>query len=97
MSLHRRWPATVAVGAALALVLAPAANRSETLRGTGPVGLMTGQDFLDAGLPIPGTHPTLPVCPPPSTDGSSVGMPVECQADRRHAIFTPALPRPPRR
>ena len=94
--MQRRWLASVAFVATLALVLAPAANHSETLRGSGPGGLMTGQDFLDAGLPIPGAHPTLPVCPPPSTDGSSIGMPVECQADRRHAIFTPAIPRPPR-
>jgi hypothetical protein len=95
--LHRRSLASGVAVSAFALVFAPAVNRSEALRGTGPGGLMTGQDYLDAGLPIPGMHPTLPVCPPPSTDGSSVGMPVECQADARHAIFTPAIPRPPRR
>jgi hypothetical protein len=67
---------------------------------------MTGQDFLDAGLPIPGMHPTLPICPPSITDVPDQSAPrtraeaaaiiparPTCQADMRRAVFTPSLPR----
>jgi len=95
------------MAAALGASLTPgfgAAHRSTTKLPHG--SLMTGQDFLDAGLPIPGMHPTLPICPPSITDrpdqsapknaaeaAAIVPAPATCQADMRRAVFTPSLPR----
>jgi hypothetical protein len=108
----RRWVSLPTALALTTVLLAPlalpgtgAAHRARPSSGGPP--FLTARDFLAAGQPVPGTHPTLPVCPPATPDPGlasaeaarqarsrvDLSAPAVCQVDRSFGVFQ-ERPRP---
>jgi hypothetical protein len=89
------------LAACASLVASVAAAGSAGPRSGDEPPFLTAADFIAAGLPVPGTHPTLPICPRGLRDSGfrsradarrardviDLDAPAVCQADRTFGVF----------